>query len=284
LTLSGDNIVAKLWEQNSGHLIYGSWDDKVDDYHRYYYDAFMQLNWDNDIDLNHGIGVYASGLGCVGHNNINVAPTEILSDSWIAQYGQAATSTINSIGYIDYDGSYCNENNWSEIAAQKCSLPIKVHYVWGGDNKIMSDETATIPVTLTTNYPILVKSAPTLYIGGENATATSLIATDAPSQWIDVVTIPTKTTVSVAGKDIITGIGNILAGNNNLLIFPNPASDYVNVSATINLQYIDIYSIDGQLLKHEFVDTNNAKIDVSNLPSGTYIIRSSTFANILMIK
>jgi hypothetical protein len=130
----------------------------------------------------------------------------------------------------------------------------------------------------------LVKSAPTLYIGGENATATSLIATDAPSQWIDVVTIPTKTTVSVAGKDIITGIGNILAVNNNLLIFPNPASDYVNVSATINFQYIDIYSIDGQLLKHEFVDTNNAKIDVSNLPSGTYIIRSSTFANILMIK
>ena len=75
MTLSGDNIVAKLWEQNSGHLIYGSWDDKVDDYHRYYYDAFMQLNWENDINLNHGIGVYASGLGCTGHNNINVAPT-----------------------------------------------------------------------------------------------------------------------------------------------------------------------------------------------------------------
>ena len=282
LTLSGDNIVAKLWEQNSGHLIYGSWDDKVDDYHRYYYDAFMQLNWDNDIDLNHGIGVYASGLGCVGHNNINVAPTEILSDSWIAQYGQAATSTINSIGYIDYDGSYCNENNWSEIAAQKCSLPIKVHYVWGGDNKIMSDETATIPVTLTTNYPILVKSAPTLYIGGENATATSLIATDAPSQWIDVVTIPTKTTVSVAGKDIITGVGNILVDNNNLFIYPNPANDYVNVNATVNLQNIEIYSIDGQLLISEIVDTNNVKIDVSNLPSGTYILRAANQSALLI--
>ena len=282
LTLSGDNIVAKLWEQNSSHLIYGSWDDKVDDYHRYYYDAFMQLNWDNDIDLNHGIGVYASGLGCVGHNNINVAPTEILSDSWIAQYGQAATSTINSIGYIDYDGSYCNENNWSEIAAQKCSLPIKVHYVWGGDNKIMSDETATIPVTLTTNYPILVKSAPTLYIGGENATATSLIATDAPSQWIDVVTIPTKTTVSVAGKDIITGVGNILVDNNNLFIYPNPANDYVNVNATVNLQNIEIYSIDGQLLISEIVDTNNVKIDVSNLPSGTYILRAANQSALLI--
>ncbi len=282
LTLSGDNIVAKLWEQNSGHLIYGSWDDKVDDYHRYYYDAFMQLNWDNDIDLNHGIGVYASGLGCVGHNNINVAPTEILSDSWIAQYGQAATSTINTIGYIDYDGSYCNENNWSEIAAQKCSLPIKVHYVWGGDNKITSDETATIPVTLTTNYPILVKSSPTLYIGGENTTATSLIATDAPSQWIDVVTIPTKTTVSVAGKDIITGVGNISVDNNNLFIYPNPANDYVNINATVNLKSINIYSIDGQLLISEIVDTNNAKIDISNLPSGTYILRAANQSALLI--
>ena len=284
VTLSHDNIVAKLWEHNASHLIYGSWDDKVDDYHNYYYDAFMQLNWDNDIDLNHGIGVYASGLGCTGHNNINVAPTEILSDSWIADYGQTATNTINGIGYVDYNGSYCDENNWSEIAAQKCSLPIKVHYVWGGNNKITSNESATIPVTLTTNYPILVKSIPTLNIERETVATTSLIETDAPSQWIDVVTIPTKTTISVVGKDIITGVGNILADNNNLLIFPNPASDYVNVNATVNLQNIEIYSIDGQLLISEIVDTNNVKIDVSNLPSGTYIIRSSTFANILMIK
>ena len=282
LTLSGDNIVAKLWEQNSSHLIYGSWDDKVDDYHRYYYDAFMQLNWDNDIDLNHGIGVYASGLGCTGHNNINVAPTKILSDSWIADYGQAATNTINGIGYVDYNGSYCDENNWSEIAAQKCSLPIKVHYVWGGNSKITSNESASIPITLTTNYPILVKSAPTLYIGGENATATSLIATDAPSQWIDVVTIPTKTTVSVAGKDIITGVGNILVDNNNLFIYPNPANDYVNVNATVNLQNIEIYSIDGQLLISEIVDTNNDKIDVSNLPSGTYILRAANQSALLI--
>ena len=282
LTLSGDNIVAKLWEQNSSHLIYGSWDDKVDDYHRYYYDAFMQLNWDNDIDLNHGIGVYASGLGCTGHNNINVAPTEILSDSWIAQYGQAATSTINSIGYIDYDGSYCNENNWSEIAAQKCSLPIKVHYVWGGNSKITSNESASIPITLTTNYPILVKSIPTLNIERETVATTSLISTDAPSQWIDVVTIPTKTTVNVAGKDIITGIGNILAGNNNLFIYPNPANDYVNVNATVNLQNIEIYSIDGQLLISEIVDTNNVKIDVSNLPSGTYILRAANQSALLI--
>ena len=89
-------------------------------------------------------------------------------------------------------------------------------------------------------------------------------------------------TVSVAGKDIITGVGNILVDNNNLFIYPNPANDYVNVNATVNLQNIEIYSIDGQLLISEIVDTNNVKIDVSNLPSGTYILRAANQSALLI--
>lgn len=282
LTLSSDKIVAKLWEHDFGHLIYGSWDDGVDDYHKYYYDAFIQLNWDDDIDLNHGVGVYASGLQCTGHNNVNVAPTEILSDSWIDNYGYDATSVINKIGYLDYNGTYSDDNNWSEIAANNCSMPIKVHYVYGGNDKITSAESASVPITLTTDYPILVKSTPTLSIEGEAVATPALLSTDTSTEWIDMVTIPTNTTISITGNDIITGVEDLLIDNNDLSIYPNPAVNFVNVSSSSNLQYIEIFSIDGQLMICEQVDGENVKLDVSGLTPGTYILRVANQSTLLI--
>lgn len=282
LTLSSENIVAKLWKQNEPHLIYGSWNDGQDDFHNYNYDALMQLNWSDDIDLNHGIGVYASGLQCAGHNNVNVAPTAILSDSWINDYGKGASSVINGIGYNSYNGTYAEDNNWSEIAAQKRSMPIKVHYVYGSDNPISSSEFATVNVTMTADYPILVKSTPTLSIEGEATATPALLSTDASTEWIDMVTIPTNTTISIAGNEIITGVEDVFMNNKNLCIFPNPAYDFVNVSSTSNLQYIEIYSIDGQLMKCEYADTENAKINVSDLAPGTYILRAANQSTLLI--
>ena len=282
LTLSSDNIVAKLWKQNEPHLIYGSWNDGSGDYHKYHYDALMQLNWTDDIDLNHGIGVYASGLQCAGHNNVNVAPTEILSDSWISDYGKGASSVINGIGYNSYNGTYAEDNNWSEIAAQEKSMPIKVHYVYGSDNPISSSEFATVNVTMTADYPILVKSTPTLSIEGEATATPALLSTDASTEWIDMVTIPSKTTIEIAGNEIITGVEDVFMNSKNLCIFPNPAYDFVNVSSTSNLQYIEIYSIDGQLMKCEYVDTENAKINVSDLAPGTYILHAANQSTLLI--
>ncbi|MBQ3606430.1 MAG: T9SS type A sorting domain-containing protein [Muribaculaceae bacterium] len=282
LTLSSENIVAKLWKQNEPHLIYGSWNDGQDDFHNYNYDALMQLNWSDDIDLNHGIGVYASGLQCAGHNNVNVAPTAILSDSWINDYGKGASSVINGIGYNSYNGTYAEDNNWSEIAAQICSMPIKVHYVYGSDNPISSSEFATVNVTMTADYPILVKSTPTLSIEGEATATPALFSTDASTEWIDMVTIPSKTTIEIAGNEIITGVEDVFMNNKNLCIFPNPAYDFVNVSSTSNLQYIEIYSIDGQLMKCEYADTENAKINVSDLAPGTYILNAANQSTLLI--
>ena len=282
LTLSAENIVAKLWKQNEPHLIYGSWNDGSGDYHKYHYDALMQLNWTDDIDLNHGIGVYASGLQCAGHNDILIAPTAILSDSWIRDYGKGASSVINGIGYNSYNGTYAEDNNWSEIAAQEKSMPIKVHYVYGSDNPISSSEFATVNVTMTADYPILVKSTPTLSIEGEATATPALLSTDASTEWIDMVTIPSKTTIDIAGNEIITGVEDVFMNNKNLCIFPNPAYDFVNVSSTSNLQYIEIYSIDGQLMKCEYVDTENAKINVSDLAPGTYILRAANQSTLLI--
>lgn len=99
-----------------------------------------------------------------------------------------------------------------------------------------------------------------------------------------MVTIPTNTTISIAGNEIITGVEDVFMNNKNLCIFPNPAYDFVNVSSTSNLQYIEIYSIDGQLMKCEYADTENAKINVSDLAPGTYILRAANQSTLLIKK
>lgn len=54
-------------------------------------------------------------------------------------------------------------------------------------------------------------------------------------------------------------------------VFPNPAKEYINISSTNPTeQLIKIYSLTGKLVI-ETSFTSNAKLDISTLPSGTYI-------------
>lgn len=64
--------------------------------------------------------------------------------------------------------------------------------------------------------------------------------------------------------------------NDAVTVFPNPASDMVSVSMPENANLVEVYSSTGQLIKSE--KTNNtlvSHVDISGLPSGTYIIRIS---------
>jgi len=55
-------------------------------------------------------------------------------------------------------------------------------------------------------------------------------------------------------------------------LYPNPASNYVNIKGSIiDLKQIDIFNINGQLVKT--VTSNLDQIDISNLESAVYFIR-----------
>ena len=63
-----------------------------------------------------------------------------------------------------------------------------------------------------------------------------------------------------------------------IALYPNPAKDVVNLSAKagINLKSIEIYNTLGQLLMALTNDSNERRIDVSHLTSGTYMIKVNT--------
>lgn len=68
----------------------------------------------------------------------------------------------------------------------------------------------------------------------------------------------------------IIGLDNKLEPSNQVLLYPNPIRDELNIKSTETIDFIQIYDVFGikQLEKHENMD----KIDVSSLSEGVYII------------
>lgn len=57
--------------------------------------------------------------------------------------------------------------------------------------------------------------------------------------------------------------------NNDINIFPNPVSDLLTIKSSTKVVNVNIYDISGKKIN---VDLNDNKVDVKNLPSGSYII------------
>ncbi len=57
-------------------------------------------------------------------------------------------------------------------------------------------------------------------------------------------------------------------------IFPNPASDFINIKSDEKIKSVKLYSASGSLVKTE--NNEFSRIDVSNLPKGNYLISIET--------
>jgi len=62
-------------------------------------------------------------------------------------------------------------------------------------------------------------------------------------------------------------------------IYPNPTYNFVNISGTTSFEFASIYNIEGQLIKQITVD-GSARLDLSELESGVYLIRVSSKNNL----
>ncbi len=58
--------------------------------------------------------------------------------------------------------------------------------------------------------------------------------------------------------------------DNNINIYPNPASDYINVRTQDKIGSIEIYDVSGKLVLKDVSGSN--QVSVSSLPNGTYLL------------
>ena len=287
----------------------------------YFYDAITSVSWsapggfpvhsigfhfDNEFALNdvwvneeHGHAIWEL---CPFHNTID------------ARGGYIETSlpdgdenyTLLS-GYTKYDGEYVNANNWSEISAEMMYLPVRVHHVYDHQSStpLTLSEYSKIPsitATITSEYPFLFyKSAdavgsynPIVGISPSVAGTTDAVfnefntkgskASGLSMPAMLTVADAATTTINFTSNVVPTGISDVEVDISDINIYPNPAEDIVNVVASSVLGPVEIYSIEGQLMKVEKTEEASITMQVGELPSGTYILRASGKSTLLLKK
>jgi hypothetical protein len=69
---------------------------------------------------------------------------------------------------------------------------------------------------------------------------------------------------------------------NSINVFPNPAVNYISIaSPLIKINEAEIFAIDGKLVKKANIKNETDKIDVKNLPFGTYFVRTYDNGNFI---
>lgn len=72
-----------------------------------------------------------------------------------------------------------------------------------------------------------------------------------------------------------TGVTTITKSDDNIVMYPNPAKDFVNVifNAEDNVKTISIHNMIGKLVNIYKVSTNSARLETGDLPAGVYFVR-----------
>lgn len=94
---------------------------------------------------------------------------------------------------------------------------------------------------------------------------------------LQVVDIDGKTTYSSIIKIVV-------AGKNDLQVFPNPAKNIITISGLQNRGTIKIIAADGKLVKQIEVAGNTLKIDVSTLAKAFYILQYNDGGKVHQVK
>ena len=280
------------------------WDENCDingGYYKYYYDAAMDLKWNEfDDDLVRNIGFHATPqFNCVGHNVKNEDGTvsdkwvpyyaaSVLTDNEVVHYNARATNNYKEGKNIFTNIGYTGTENWTALANQKRHLPVKVHYVWAGNELIPTVKDAAFEFELTADYPIYVDrhyGKPAFFVNSYTGKPYNLapVQTMARSsekvEEVFVVSAPTKLNMTmddiVTVEDVTTGVEDVAFGKGVLMVYPNPAQSEVTIRSTTALGDVKIFTIDGQLVKEFESDDTKAKLNVSDLTSGVYVVSAS---------
>ncbi|MDD3132098.1 MAG: T9SS type A sorting domain-containing protein, partial [Bacteroidales bacterium] len=76
-------------------------------------------------------------------------------------------------------------------------------------------------------------------------------------------------------EDVITSILSI-TNNSELSVYPNPASEQVNIKSELTIETITVYNFAGQIVFAETVNNTNYRVNTSKLGAGIYLFQIET--------
>ncbi len=270
------------------------WDENCttnNGYYKYYYDAAVDIAWNSFNDnLARYMGFHATPkFNCAGHYEDKTSTewtpyyaASVLTDSQVESYNiRKATSSGDVLTKLGYSG----KEDWSTMATEENHIPLKVHYVWAGNDKIADTGDAEFGFELSANYPIVSVGTPEFKInqypqsGAYEFALVNPLSRSTSGYELQMITSVNKEYKTLVMDGIIetptTGVENVGTGNGALRLYPNPANSVVTLQAPITITDVKIFTVDGQLMKEFDADDTKVKINVSDLPTGVYIVHAA---------
>ena len=275
-----------------------------------WYNAFVPVKFKTSegADLHYGVGFYATNAAerRKGYGEKDPFGGEVLDTHNVSGYNDHW-----SINYPNAETIDLLDENFAEVAAEKGYLPIKLHHVMKtGNTKVDDTEKGNIEdahIVLLKHVPVVMKAprrnaiAPVLTAVIDDLDPATVRATKAriapePTKSVEfthlsgrnaallrTLSTPAYTTATVSGgtTDIEAVEGDL---NGSLTLFPNPAVDVVNIRSNTALGKVEIVSVDGSLVKTADIDDTAGTIDVSDMTSGLYIVRTQAGTARLIVR
>ena len=245
-------------------------DETIDCFANY----FVCLSFTPNKGLNNAAGYYAasdfsggklSGYTVVKEGGIGYETKAFPAEGGEVTYGSGYDKNpeYQLDGFVPGDAT----KNFAEAIAAEGRFPVKVWYVGDGDKEPASK----LYFAYSADYPVIIK--PTLKADFKSkSVADGVFAAEGVTEKMITLSYP-SIYESTGGTTDITDI--VVDGASDFRIYPNPAVDVVNVAASAALGTIEIYSVDGRLVKTVEADDTRAAIEVGDLAKGNYIVRAA---------
>ena len=199
--------------------------------YEYHADAVVTIAWENFNDnLARYMGYYATpSLTCAGHEEgvertlTQYAAASIVTDDQIEAYNERisahdASGSLTKLAGIGYTGA----ENWSSLITNANVIPMKVHYVWAGNEKTTNTYDAEFAWELSANYPMIVCNAPMIVINAKPETGVYNL-TPLDGSDMKVITTLNEHYKTLVMDGIIdpqeTGIEDITIGNSDVKFY-----------------------------------------------------------------
>jgi len=178
--------------------------------------------------------------------------------------------TDNNVVY-DYKHTYTFDNNHNAL--------IEIDYQWDTDDWL---EYRKYEYSYNTNYLLSETILPFESVINDidfkylNILKTSKYFTKSDNDWSQIAT----TTLYYSEHDLVSTQEK--QSTKNIKVYPNPASDYINVSFANNTKdaiLFNLFNIQGQIVLSKTIK-NNEQINISNLPKGMYLYNVSVNSDI----
>ena len=201
--------------------------------YEYHADAVVNITWEDFNDnLARYMGYHATPeFTCAGHEEdearalIQYHAASIVHDAQIEAYNERLNSfnveTTKLVG-IGYNGS----ENWSSLITNANCIPMKVHYVWAGNEKTTNTYDAEFAWELSANYPMIVCNAPMIVVNAKPESGVyNIDINSSENNDMKVITTLNEHYKTLVMDGIVepgaTGVENITINNNSDVKFYN---------------------------------------------------------------